>query len=229
MPIEFQDVLKANLVLLGVALLSEPDERNAFFDSVNTEVVSETLVSGPVLPAPTVGVPTSIAETGMVLTLHRDRIQLITAPSRSVIERQYPTYSDLPRLAEVASNAISLTDMKGNAPTAFGYNIDQIYQPAEGLPSASYIAERLFSNKRIGSKDWTLVGGGAKFNFAENDALWNITVEPRTSDPSGKRVYLSVNLHVDGRSLPNEQNIIAALQNTWEQSRLFATRLDESL
>ena len=229
MPIEIQDVLKTNVVLAGIALLEGQDERDAFVDSVDTEVVSEMFVPSPTPPAQAIGGNTSVADTALVLTLHRDRIQILTVPSRTSIERQYPSYEDLARLAEIAQYAINNTDLRKQELIAFGYNIDLVYRISDEKPADSYIAERLFSNKTLGEEDWTLVGGSGQFAFEGNNALWNITVEPRANDPSGRRVFLTLNLHKSVQEIPSQEEILTSLQEIWERSRSFATQLDKSI
>ena len=228
MPVEFQDVLKANVILAGVILLAEQDQRDKFAGLVDTEIVSEMLVTGPVPPIPAIGGSANVAETGLVLTLHRDRIQVVAAQSRTSIERQYPTYADLERLAEVATYAIDCTGPEELVPDAFGFNIEIVYRPTEENASGNYIAERLFPNKTFGIDDWNLVAGAGKLTFEGNDALWNFTLEPRANDSSARRVYLSLNLHRNKRLLPTHEEILHSLQEIWERSRTFATLLDAS-
>ena len=229
MPIELQDVLKTNVVLLGVVLLGEQQQRDKFAELVGTEITSEVLISGSIPPRPTIGSPANVPETGLVLSLHRDRVQLVSAPSRSSIERQYPTFDDLERLAEVAGYAIDLTDLGEQTPIAFGFNVDLIYRQTEEKSSERYIAERLFPHQRFGIEEWTLVGGGGKLSFEGNGARWNFTVEPRANDPSGRRVYLSLNLHRDRQHVPNREEILVSLQEIWDRSRDFATQFDTSV
>ena len=229
MSIEFEDVLTANLVLLGVVLLREKDQRDRFADLVNTEVISERLVNVSVPALPTITTPANISDTGLVLNLHRDRIQLVSAPSRTTVERQYPTFDDLGRLAEVAGYAIDATDLDGQAPTASGFNIGLVCRHSEEESSERYIAERLFRHERFSIENWTLVGGAGRISFEGNDVRWTVTLEPRAEDPSGRRVFLSLNLHRDTREVPNREEILGSLQEVWDRSRDFATQLDASI
>ena len=226
MTIEFQDVLKANLVLVGVVLLGEQEQRDKFAEKVNTEITVEMFASGPVPSLPTVGSPAGMAETGLMLNLHKDRIQLISTPVRASIERQYPTFEDLDRLAQVASYAIDISNLEGQEPRAFGFNIDLVYRQSREKLSEKYIAERLFSRATFGFEEWDIVGGGGKISFESNNARWNFTVEPRANDSTGERVYLSLNLHKDKQETPDQEEILRSLQEVWHRSREFATHLD---
>ena len=229
MPVEFQDVPKASIVFAGVVLLGEQPQRDKFANLVDTEIMSEMVVSGPAPTGSTPGSPANVGEAGLVLTLHRDRIQIISASSRTAIERQYPSFDDLGRLADVAGHAIEATELEGQRQVAYGFNIELVYRPEEEASSEQYIAERLFSNRQFGIEDWPLVGGGGKFSFEGNDATWNLTVEPRANDNSGKRVYLSLNLHRNSQQIPNREEILASLHEIWERSHKFATDLDGSV
>ena len=84
MPIEFQEVLKANVVLAGVVLLGEKSHRDKFAGLVDTEIVLEIMAGGPVLSGSVVEGSANIAETGLVMTLHRDRIQLADSPVKDI-------------------------------------------------------------------------------------------------------------------------------------------------
>jgi hypothetical protein len=229
MPVEFQDVPKATIVLAGVVLLGEQSQRDKFADLVDTEIMSEMVVSGPVPTGPAPGSPANVGEAGLVLTLHRDRIQVISAPSRTAIERQYPSFGDLERLAEVAGHAIDATELGGQRQIAYGFNIELVYRHGEEVSADQYLAYRLFSNRQFGIEDWPLIGGGGKFSFESSDARWNLTVEPRANDTSGKRVYLSLNLHRDSQQVPDREEISDALREIWERSHKFANELDESV
>ena len=230
MPIEIQDVLKVSVVLAGVVLLGEQRQRDKFAELANSELIAEMLVSGPVPPPrPTIGGPANVAETGLLLNLLRDRIQLVSTPSRTSIERQYPNFDELNRLADVAGYAIDLTDLKGQVQSACGFNIEMVYGQTEEKPAETYIAERLFSHHGFGIEDWTLVGGGGKLSFQGEDARWNFAVEPRANDPSGLKVFLSLNLHRDTQQVPNREEILDSLQKIWNRSRSFATKFDASV
>ena len=228
MSIEFQDVLKASVVLAGVVLLGDQHQRDNFADLVDTEIMSETVVTGPATPAALPGIPASATETGFVMTLPKDRIQLVSGASRTSIDRQYPTLEDLERLAKVAGHAIEVTNLEGQVPIAYGFNIELIYRQTEEKPSEQYIAERLFPNHQFGIEDWTLVGGGGKLSFEGNDARWNFAVEPRANDASGRRVFLSLNLHRNKQQIPNSDEILDSLHEIWKRSHDFAKQLDKS-
>ena len=223
MPTEIQDVLKANIVLAGVSLLTEPTEQDAFISAVGTEI---SLGMGIVFTGPA---PATIPEPGRTLSLDRDRINLNLSPSRSIIERNYPRCDDLDRLAEVAGYAFAHTDLKGKAPSAFGCNIELVYRQTSGVSANHYLAERPFTDKRIGNEGWELLGGTGRLLFEGDGALWTLALEPRANDPTQSRVFLSLNLHKSEQRLPSQDEVLISLQEIWRQAHHFVTRLDESV
>ncbi len=228
MSVQIQDILTANLVLLDLPLLTEQSERNAFADAVISEITTERVVPGPT-PPPMPEIPPNLPEQGLVLNLNKDRIAILTSSNRTAIERQYPQYTDLDRLAEVAGHAFRFTNLGERVPSSFGYNIDLVYAHSSSLPSRSYLAERLYAGKIFGSEGWNLVGGTGRLFFEEAGAQWVATIEPRANDTTGKRVFLSLNLHRSDRRLPSQPEILYSLQHVWGHALAFVDRLDESV
>ena len=221
MAVEVQDVLKANFVLVGVGLLSNRlEELDAFRDAVDTEV---RLGSNMAL-----GFPLSNVEPAGTLTLSRDRIVVEISPSGSTIAREYPSYEDLARLAEVAGYAIAKTDFGDQRPRAFGYNIELVYDQDSGLPAVQYLGDRLFAAEISGHEGWQLIGGAGRLIFDEGGKPRNITIEPRFDDRAPTKIFMSLNVHENEQRLPNEDEIRNSLEETWRQAHEFVERLDES-
>ena len=219
MAVDVQDVLKANIVLLGVGLLTKSEELDAFRDAVDTEVeIGPNLFLGGPLP--------NIEASGMV-TLNRDRILVHVFPSRSTIAREYPSFEDLGRLAEVAGYAIAKTDLEDRRPQAFGYNIELVYDQDSGLPAVRYLADRLFAAEISGNEGWQLIGGAGRLVFDEDGKPRSITIEPRFDDRAATKISMSLNVHENEQRLPDEGEIKDALEETWRQAHEFVNRLDE--
>ena len=220
MSVTIQDVLKANVVLVGVGLLNYPDEVERFRSAVDTDV--SVTGSGFILDA-----QSSIAQPGRTLNLNRDRIVLELSQVRSSIEREYPSEEDLGRLAEVARHAISATELEGTSPRAFGYNIELIYDQDSGQSAFSYLAERLFTDNLFLDLGWQLSGGTGKLMFDMDGKRCNVTVEPRFNDVAATKVFFSLNLHHDEQRIPNGDEIKDSLREIWDQAHIFANHLDE--
>ena len=222
-----QDVLKANLVFLGLQLLDKPEALDAFRGLVGTDVT--ITASGLVL-----GAPTNAVTTGQTLALPRDRITLESSPVRSVIAKDYPSMEevtrnrDLDRFAEVAHYAVTNTHLDVDERRDLGYNIELVYEQDTGLSAFRYLAERLFRSAPITRTEWQLIGGSAKLHFQGNQELWNVTIEPRFQDHTTNRIFLSLNLHRSLQSLPNQHEIKASLNEAWNQAVGFVMQLDEA-
>ena len=146
-----QDVVSVNLVLVGIGLLNEPGEFEQFRSALDIDLRLELgLVTN---------VQSGLTEPSRTITLNRERVSLNLSPSRSTIAREYPDKSDLARLAEVAALVIESTDLDGDTPQAFGYNIEMVFDQGTGQPAIQYLGERLFDYGMLGKEGWNLVGG----------------------------------------------------------------------
>ena len=162
MAVEFQDILKVNLVLAGLGLLNTPEEVEKFRRGAETEVLM------PPVPGFGIGTGMPTPESHQVLTLNRERIScwrhLNSRLSSSV---NYPVVQDFERFAQVAALAIKTTDLDNRALTAYGYNMDLVFDQNSTSPTAAYLAGRLFSAGLSEKLGWSLEGGAAKLTFIE--------------------------------------------------------------
>ena len=219
MAIEFGDVLKADLVLVGFPLLDRPGEIEAF----RAEYKEARISGGGV----NIDVQSNKAEQGQVVTLDRDRITLELFPSRAVIRREYPTDEvDLTRLAEVAYHAISITAIRGKMLRAYGFNLDLIYDQDSGRPAYGYLADRLLSGGLQQMNEWQLSGAATRVTYFSGEDQWQIAIEPRFGDPLTNTVFLNVNLHISASQLPDLDAINDSLKQVWKWAHDFANFLD---
>ncbi|MXY71466.1 MAG: hypothetical protein F4Y97_00340 [Dehalococcoidia bacterium] len=222
MSVTKREVLKSNIVLVGIALLNSEAEIDAFRNAVDAEVTVEL----PGLPGLSLSSP--LQEVPRLIKINRDRIVLNISPERSVIERQYPSADDLSRLADIASLAITHTvSGSASAPSAFGFNVEMLYE-SDTTPRASrYIADRLFDPELSVNDGWALHGGSAKLSFASGESLWNVAIEPRFQDGETPKVYFSLNLHRGEARLPSTTDIVTSLQETWTNAEAFVAKFDK--
>lgn len=214
------EIVKTNLVLVGIRLLNGPEEIESFKRAIGTDVQLAGVGMG-------VNIQTGVAEPGLTLTLNRDRITLDLSAPRSMINRDYPSREDLPRLAEVARQAINSTSIGEQQLRAFGFNIDLVFDQDPETPAFTYISRRLFDVDVLGSEGWQFIGGSGKLIFLDGERRWTITLEPRFNDESESRIFSSVNLHRAEQTLPTEDEIRNSLQRMWDEVHNFVHRLDE--
>ena len=214
-----QDVVSANMVLVGVGLLNQPDEVERFKTRLDVDLRVE------------VGLVTNVqsgqTEPSRTLRLDRERIALDLSPSRSSIAREYPEYSDLARLAQVSALAIGCTDLADRAPLAFGYNVEMVFSQDTGQSSIQYIGERLLSYQSLGRAGWDLFGGTGQIIYTGDASRWAITIRPQTGDAATTRIALALNLHKDEQRLPDETEIRRSLEEARKEAVSFMNRLDE--
>ena len=213
------DVVSANLVLVGVGLLNQPDEVERFRSALGVDLRVEVgLVTN---------IPSGQTEPSRTLTLNRERIALDLSSWRSSIAREYPDESDLARLAQVAALAIEKTDLPEQTPQAFGYNIEMVFDQNSGQPAIQYIGERLFGQQLTSRTGWTLFGGTGQAIFTSDAGRWTITLRPQIGDTATTRVLLALNLHKDEQRFPDANEIRASLEKAWDEAVSFMNRLDE--
>ena len=224
MSARIEDVLKINLVLVGIRLLSQPGERAAFDKSVGTEV-TEVPGLGVMINIPT-GTPK--VESSPALTLNRDRITLELIPDRSTITREYPSEDSLNRLVEVASHAIEQSNLGAQHLRAFGFNIEAVYQLTSGETASQFIVNRVFVANLLHAAGYQLIGGSPRLYLRRDGQIWNVNVEPRFGDPNSNRVFASLNLHRDENRIPSRSVINDSLKKVWAEAHSIMKSLDGS-
>lgn len=221
MTAKVQDVLKANLVLVGVGLINNREELEEFDRAVNSEI---RIDGGGMM----VNAQAMMTEPVRAITIPKDRISLELSPTRSVISRDYPLRDDLNRLAMVAGRAINSTDLNASKPRAFGFNIELVYDQDSEAPAFGYLAERIFAHDFPINKEWKLIGGAGRLLFNNREGnVWTVNVEPRFNDQSTTKVFLTLNLHVDQQRLPNEDEISRFFLEVWDQAYSLAEMIDK--
>ena len=222
MAVTTPEVVKADLVLVGLHLLSAPEEIEPFKRAIGTDVQLAGLGMG-------VNVQTGAAEPGVTLTLNKDRITLDLSASRSAISRDYPSREELARLAEVADQAkLATRNIAEQQLRAFGFNIELIFDQQSATTAFEYLSQRLFHVSQLGNEGWQFVGGAGKLVFNDSDRRWTISLEPRFNDETESRVFLSVNLHNAAQNLPTEDEMRDYLEEFWDETHRFVQRLDKS-
>ena len=223
MPVEVQDVLKINIVFVGISVLDDPGKIAAFSDAVGTDVdllrVGEDIRFGG-------GISPAASAVGLGLALQRDRINIRSSLDRSTIEREFPLESDLQRLAEVADKALRGREGEDH-PRAFGYNLELVYDQDSGSPAFQYIGKRLFREDTFAPEGWALAGGAGRLVFGSAAGRWTVQIEPRFGDENSSRVYLNLNFHKEEQRLPDRAEMLRTFQHVWSQSHDFARCLDE--
>lgn len=218
MSTDVQDVLKVSVVFADTALLDGDQALASFSGSVESEVLPDGIVIGAVSSAR--------ADRGRVLRLPRDRILVTSSSLRSSVERQYPMFEDLERLAQVTACAVGASGLTGQPVSAYGVNVDLVYDQTSGESAQTYLAQRLLSSAMTISNAWSLVGGSAKLVFNDDGRRWTATLEPRLGDEVTTKVYLGLNLHCTDQQIPTMDELSTLLTDVWEQAHGLVDRVD---
>ncbi|MXY45934.1 MAG: hypothetical protein F4Y44_02900 [Chloroflexi bacterium] len=224
-----QDVLNANVVFVGVELMNRPDARDNLIKAVNAEVMNAEV--GFAINA-SGGAPTPSHR----FVIPRYRISLDITSTRSSITKEYLSQTspseDLEQLSNVASSAICNTIVEGQQLVAYGYNMAIVFSPDLSEPAIQHLGKRLYAPQAhtFGREDWDFTGGLGTLYFSDGNRRWTFNMEPRPREDFGsKRLYISINLHVDEQELPDENAIKCSFEEVLnEANRLMKQLLAES-
>ena len=212
MTVELQDILKVNLVLVGLRVLETEAEIQAFQIGAGAEVATR---------------PLPVPDPPLVLALERERIALETSAQRTVVQQSYPDVADFGRIARIATLAFESTaGISQDLTVVHGYNIDAVFRQVSGLDSLAYLAQRLFDPVLSRKLGWDLAGGTGNLSFVESTGRrWSFNVEPRAFDMQ-TGIFVSTNSEVT-QPIPSQDEIERALHDCWEQTKRFIAVLDE--
>lgn len=222
MDLQIEDILKIDLVLVGVQLLSGPGEKARFDETVGTEV-SEALTEGiavsvspsgisPIMPPP---------PQPRILTLQKERITLDLAPGRSSISRDYPDEGAIERLAEVADYAICFSNPHGQDLRAYGFNLEAVCELPPDKTAFQFLASNIYAPNIACNPEYALTDGSPRMSFQRGNDRWNVAVEPRFRNADGSKVFMSMNLHVASNVMPRGEVIYNSLRLAWDHASIF--------
>ena len=227
MAAEIEDILKLNIVLVGVNLLREERQRKSFQDEVNAELV--------LTPNLVVTISSGMQQSsGHIIQLPKDRISIESDPSRTLINKDYPVHkrhsneTDLPRLVEVIDACMKSGGGEDAEITSFGFNISLVFRQDSGKTAFSYIAEKLFSFQLPGNENHPPLGGSGKIAFQLPEYRSTMTIEPRMNDASTQKVFLEINRHFENRNYPSGHNLLQEFESVWEEAESIVARIDEN-
>ena len=224
MDLQVEDIIKMNVVLAGVQLLASPVEKAAFSVSVNAEV-REALTEGFAVSFGPSGISTlqpSVAKPS-ILALQKERITLDLAPGLSSISREYPEKSDIERLAEVASLAMSHSDLRSQELQAYGFNLEVVCGLPYGRTVIEFLTSNVYDANITRNVRYQLAGGTSRIIFMSEDSRWELGIEPRFGDVSSNKIFMTLNLHKQTGLLPSSEDLRKSLYCVWEHAQVFAS------
>ena len=224
MTVKVREVLKADLVLVGVELLKSATEIQKFRASVGVPV---DVGSGTATDAAT---GATLPVTGVAL--QRERITISSLPGRTMVVKEFPSLEDpgpdWHRLAQVVTRAIETTDVVNKNPRSFGYNFGFVFDMDSRESASNFLARRTLTDRPLGNQEWGLIGGAVMMMFGDGSRRWTFNLQPQpTGDPTSKTLICNVNLHVDEVRTPAEDEIDRTLNEIWTEVHAFIARLVE--
>ena len=143
MTVTVREVLKADLVLVGVQLLQSATEIQKFRDSVGGTV---SVGSGMATDAAT---GAALAITGVAL--QRERIIVSCLSERTLVVKEFPSLddprSDWSRFAQVVTCAIEATDDVNKNPRSFGYNFGFVFDMVSEESAPNFLSRRTLTDR----------------------------------------------------------------------------------
>lgn len=219
MTVRVQDVLTIDAVFVGLELLRNEREITACSAATGAEIIADGVIIA--------GSPQMPPIQGRVLRVPRNRMTLETSPHRTRVVKEYPSaIEDVALVVQLATQAIADTDLQGGAPSAFGFNLQMVYDQDSGENAIRYLGSRLFIPTRDLHEQWGLVGGFGKLLFQEGPRQWTIALEPRLNALNAEKVFLDINLHVSVARLPEASEMEMLMRNLWNQAHDLIETID---
>lgn len=219
MAIEVQDILSINAVLPGIELLRTDAEVASLSKALGSEIITEV---GLVLDA-----GQSTPAQGRRMQIPRDRMFVEASAYRTRAVQEYPAHiNDVASVVRLVSHAHAITDLQGAIPSAFGFNIELVYNQNTGEDARTYLGQRLFSHANDLNAQWSHVGGSGKLFALEGALQWTVTLEPRLQAVDTSKVFLSANLHVPEARMPDDRDMTMMLRKLWVGAHDLIGNLD---
>lgn len=219
MPIVLQGALRVNLALEGITLLSDLRRLAEFMQSIDPDGFIDVEEVGRDQSGDT-------HEQGYVLRLHNESTTLALLSAHTSLDRANPLGEDLWRLAEIASEAIDLTDTQNKAVHEIVTRVDMFHRLDEG-DSGEYLAKRFWGFLRLGDLDMRGPEGKAVLTFVRDDASWVFNIEKRRLDASNLRLFTRLKRTSMPQGIPSGGELLQVLEDTWKCSWEIASRLKE--
>ena len=222
MGVRNETVLRIDITLAGLEALRHDSEVSAFEAAAGTVVVTEgvglrlTISAGQASPAP-----------GRLLRLPRERLVLETSKRWTRVSMEYPTGVDeVAGVGRTVARACDATTLEDATPTAFGFNIEMVYDQDSGEKAIEYLGHRLLRPPVGLVEGETRFGGSGRIVLAEAESQLSVVVEPRHQSLDTTEVFLAMNQHFDGGRVPSADEMTERMSALWKRVHAFATDLD---
>lgn len=222
MGVRNETVLRVDTTLAGLEALRNDSEVSAFEEAAGTVVVSEgvglrlTISAGQASPAP-----------GRLLRLPRERLVLETSNRWTRVSMEYPGgVEEVAGIGLTLVRACDATALENATPTAFGFNIEMVYDQDSGETAIQYLGRRLLRTPVGLVEGETRFGGSARIVLPEAESRLSVVIEPRHQSLDTPKVFLAMNQHFEGGRVPSADEMTERMSALWKRASAFATDLD---
>ena len=210
------------MVLLGVEFLREQEQVQQFSDAMKDcgTLQTDYIILSP-QGKPEVITRHVVSEANFMMEVQRDR---------TTMELKTPSELDMERFAGFASLASEISDVgKTVIPSAYGFNVESIYQQHSGANTLQYLGDRMSLNQVRTEGGWEFVGGLASLSYVSDEGRWNLKAEPRFNELDTDKVYLQLNLHRTDQKIPSREETTASINSVWQKIYDFAISIDRGI
>ena len=213
------EVLKTDMVLLGYQLLETEADRKQFKDRIEAEVIEGSMPPGLTLELQAPGRTFNLVPRN--LRIEKERIAITVTPDRTVISMDYPQADDLPRLCDVAVEAIIISDSTDQPLQALGFNINLLHDLPAERAAGEFIAGRILIPEYMHQSDFQPRSGSLTIISTKEAQAWTVSLEPRFGDATSRKVYMTVNLHYDEPAF-DQPMLRSSFQELWSEAHHIA-------
>ncbi len=228
---KMQEVLKFNLVLVGIRLLEGEGEFRRFQNAVGKEVSKQggdlTIeIAGSALPG-IAGGAMPIPNLSQNLRIGSEQVSVDLALDRTTFTREYPTLEDIDRFVEIIVAAVQYSSTSGRSVRAFGYNLEAVVRISPPETAAQFMTEHVIAGHSLTASGYEINSASVSMSCIRNGKLWNIKIEPRQGNANA--LFMSLNFHHDEKRIPPKKDIEEALHQIWNEVDVVVNSFQEGM
>ena len=228
---KMQEVLKFNLVLVGIKLLEGEREFRRFQSAVGKEVSRPggdlTIeIAGSALPG-IAGGALPIPNLSQNLRIGSEQVSIDLALDRTTFTREYPALEDIDRFVEIIVAAVQSSSTVGRSVRAFGYNLEAVVGLSPPETAAQFMTEHVVAGHSLSASGYEINNASVGMSCIRNGKLWNIKIEPRQDNPNA--LFMALNFHHTENRIPSKRDIVEALNEIWNQIDIVVNSFQEDM
>ena len=228
---EMQEVLKFNLVLVGIKLLEDEAAFRKFQHAVGKEVSRQggdmtVEIAGSALPG-IAGSALPIPNLSQNLRIGSEQVSIDLVLDRATFTREYPALEDIDRFVEIIVAAVQCSSTSGRSVRAFGYNLEAVVGISPPANAAQFMTDHVVAGHSLSASGYEINSATVRMSCIRNGKLWNIRIEPRQDNPNA--LLIALNFHHAENRIPSKRDIVEALNEIWNQVDIVVNSFQEDM